>query len=241
MNATFTTTLWDRIRDPGGDGRAGIDYIARRYRAPVLGYIRARGYGEAEAEDLVQEVFVEVSRPGFSDRLKAVRARFRSYLLGLTLHVIQEHHRREGRQKRGGGRPAVSIDDSRLGLDPAEPGVSGPGGPDREFDSLWTLHLLHLAMERLKEEEGTAGSGPYHTLLRAYAIEGRPIRQLAEGIARSEQAVKNLLHRARRRLKAIFDELVFEYSGDEAAFKRERQALDPIARSTGPGAALLAI
>jgi len=141
----FPTTTWTTIRRAGESDGEALETFASSYREPVLRFLRRRGFAHADAEDLCQEVFVRVLRGRVLARADAERGRFRSLLLAVVTHVVQDHRRRRREPPAGD-------------LDPAVPAA--------EFDREWVLDLVEKGFERLRKEES-----PYYGVLRAH-LEG---------------------------------------------------------------------
>lgn len=144
----FPTTIWTTIRLAGAQDTLALDDVAHRYRAPVLQYIRKRGFDGNDADDICQDVFVRVLQGGVLAKADRDRGRFRSLLLSVTVHVIQDRLRK---------RREVPVED----LDPPA------GRTEPEFDREWALHLTQRAMETLREE-----GSPYYDVLEGH-LSGR--------------------------------------------------------------------
>ena len=52
----FRTTLWTRLGDAAAGGKTALNDFARRYRPPLIAFLRGRGHSPADAEDVAQEV-----------------------------------------------------------------------------------------------------------------------------------------------------------------------------------------
>ncbi|HEX7130826.1 MAG TPA: sigma factor, partial [Rhodanobacteraceae bacterium] len=82
----FPTTQWDllAVATLNGDerARAALADFYRRYRGPVVAFIRHRGLGPHEAEDLAHDFVVHLMNKSMLRRADAARGRFRSFLLG---------------------------------------------------------------------------------------------------------------------------------------------------------------
>jgi DNA-directed RNA polymerase specialized sigma24 family protein len=98
----FPTTIWTTISQAGAHDRAALEDFAQRYRAPILAYLRGRGFSGNDAEDLCQEVFVRVLQSGVLAKADRSRGRFRSLLLTVTTRVVQDRRRRRSDPR---GRP----------------------------------------------------------------------------------------------------------------------------------------
>ena len=143
----FPTTVWTTIRRAGDADATALDDFARDYRTPVRQFVRSRGFASADADDLCQEVFLRLLAGRVLARADPSKGRFRSLLLAVTTHVLQNH----GRKKR-----EVVRDD----LEPLQ--------RDPDFDRAWVLHLASRAMARLR-----AAESPYYTVLEGH-LGGTP-------------------------------------------------------------------
>lgn len=145
----FPTTVWTTIREAGGDDRSALEAVAGAYRDPVLAFIRARGFREAEADDLCQEVFVRVLQGDVLAKADPARGRFRSLLLTVATRVMQDRWRRRPPEGAGDAAREAAV-------------------PAADFDRAWALHLAERALQRLRE----TGS-PYYEVLDDH-LHGRP-------------------------------------------------------------------
>lgn len=126
----FPTTVWDVVhaaaaRDPGA-----LDEFAREYRAPVLAFIRRRGFTADQAEDLCQDVFVRLLAGGVLAKADRRRGTFRSLLCTVTVRVIQDWRRRQKDM------PGEACD---------------LAAPAPDFNRDWAVHLTERALRVLKE------------------------------------------------------------------------------------------
>lgn len=135
----FPTTVWTRIHQAGAWDQAALEEFAQRYRPAVLEFIESRGFHTANAEDLCQDVFLRILRGGVLAKADSTRGRFRSLLLAVTTHVIQDHLRK---------RREIPVQD-------LEPPAHEP-----DFDQTWAWHLAQRALERLCDDDS-----PYYNVL----------------------------------------------------------------------------
>jgi RNA polymerase sigma factor (sigma-70 family) len=142
----FPTTIWTTIQQAGARNTVALADVAERYRQPVLEFIRRRGYQGADAEDLCQDVFLRVLKGGVLAKADRDRGRFRSLLLSVTVHVIQDRLRK---------RREMPVED----LEPPQ--------RENEFDEGWALHLTERAIEQLREQ-----GSPYYDVLEGH-LAGR--------------------------------------------------------------------
>jgi hypothetical protein len=103
----FATTRWSVVlaaRDAHTpESSAALEKLCRAYWYPLYAHIRRRGYSEAEAQDLTQELFKRLLERQFLSGLLREGGRFRSFLLTALDHFLTEHWQRSRAQKRGGG------------------------------------------------------------------------------------------------------------------------------------------
>ena len=146
----FPTTVWTTIAKAGASDRGALELFAERYRPPVVEYLRRRGFEGNDVEDLCQDVFLRVLAGGVLAKADRSRGRFRSLLLAVTTHVIQDRFRK---------RREVPVED----LDPPQ--------DDRDFDRGWAWHLTERALDRLREQ-----GSPYYGVLESHLAGHRPDR-----------------------------------------------------------------
>lgn len=206
-----TATRWTLIEAARGGDTAAQRAFAEKYRAPVLAWLDGRGLRPDEAEDVAQEVFLRLFAEGVLERADPARGRFRALLLAVTRHVHASHVRAATAAKRGGG--AVE----RLGeLDPA-----GPAGlDDDEFARDWLLNLLDLALRRLEREHPR-----YHEAIELFLLEGGRRADVARAMGRTEGAVRNYVHRGKRKLASYVREEAWSYSSTREECVEELGAL----------------
>jgi len=162
-----------------GDERAFRDLV-ERHQHLVIGTV-ARMIGTADAEDLAQQVFLNVWKS--SSRWRP-EARFTTWLLTITKRLVFNESRRRSRSR--------LIPQARDEETVPEYPSTLPG-PDRQLADR-ELHLaIESAMALLPENERMA------VVLRRY--EGMPYEEIAAVIGVSLPAVKSLLFRARNTLK----------------------------------------
>src|SRR5262245_31872417 len=84
----FNSTVWRRIDDARSGSREALESLLANYRAPLLDYLRSKGVSEHDAEDVVQEVCIEISQDEFLKRADRAKGRFRTLLLRVTQYVL---------------------------------------------------------------------------------------------------------------------------------------------------------
>src|SRR5262245_56770343 len=124
---SFATTRWSLIaaaQDSGEPARQALADLCALYWFPVYGYIRGRRRDHDAAQDLTQAFFAGVLERNGLAHADPARGRFRSYLLAACQNFLANQHDFETAHKRGGGRPALSLDfgtaDQRYLIEPAD-------------------------------------------------------------------------------------------------------------------------
>lgn len=206
----FPTTHWTLLAQAtaGGDDKAhrALEELCRRYWTPVNQFVRFRGHYITEAQDLTQEFFLHVCEHSTFSRADRVRGRFRSFLLGALVKFLANEADRVRAQKRGGGVPAVSLND----LDGAE-APTAPAEALRSFDREWAATVLTNVMDRVRGEFSDGGRDKVFAVLREF-LPGTATPSTYEDAARkmgvTVPAFKSELHRLRLRFRALIREEV---------------------------------
>jgi RNA polymerase sigma-70 factor (ECF subfamily) len=203
-NRLFPTTEWSLILAAGGtqnsDCRQALSTLCETYWYPVYVLVRHLGHDPDAARDLTQGFFAEILEKRSLRVADPDRGRFRSFL-STSLHHFLSHQRRQAyAQKRGGDRPAVSLDfddaESRFALEMAD-----DRDPAVLFEVQWARMLLTRALERLRENMRGSADQDRLRRLEPY-LTGSPTgtryKQLAAELSLSESGVKSAVHRMRR-------------------------------------------
>ena len=146
------------------------DQYSRRLRA----FIRSRVWDDAEAEDILQEVFIRVHR-NLCCRPEPEWNKPESWIYQIARHLIIDHYRRR--------RETVEIPESL----PAEPDL-----PEEDPEAVLALSLEEMINE-LPE--------PYRQALILTAYQGLSQKQMAESLGISLSGAKSRVQRAREKLR----------------------------------------
>ena len=165
-----------RAGDPDAVARMFEEYL------PVVERVMGRVVGPgADLEDLVQGTFIEALRalPRFRGD-----ASFKTWITSIAVHVAQ-HHLRAGRYRRYVALELVP--ESRL----------GGGAPDAEgrIDERRMGHRLYDLLDRI--------APPKRVALLLFAVEGRPVEEVAALMGASPTATRSRVFFARRELRAL--------------------------------------
>lgn len=200
----FATTHWSRIlaaRDHGTPGAdEALEELCRDYWRPLHAYIRRRGYGPEDAQDLTQGFFEQLLAKDYLGDLTPGRGRFRSFLLVSLQHYLANQWDRVHCKKRGGGRLIVSIEAQSEEGNRFEPHYEVT--PEREFEFRWAVALVAAVVGRLEAEMESGGSGiPFEELRPFLGCDQEPglYGEIARRRGLKETTVKVAVHRLRRR------------------------------------------
>jgi DNA-directed RNA polymerase specialized sigma24 family protein len=174
----------------------------------VLRFLRREGRNEDAARELTHDFFARALTGGAFDGADPERGRFRSYLLGALKHFLAGQRAQSQRLKRGGGVAPESLDapggtDTSTGLQ-----VADHVATDRDacFDREWALTVMDRALALLQKEFGDAGKSDQFETLKSWLMGDTTELSQAEAARRlelSEGAVKVMIHRMRKRFRAV--------------------------------------
>jgi len=200
----FRTTHWSVVlaaRDGGPTQAAGAwEDLCRSYWYPLYAYLRRIGQSPHDAQDLTQEFLTRLIANADLQGVERGRGRFRSYLLGTLKHFLSDERKKANAQKRGGGRPLVSIDEvdaeARYRIEPVDTAT-----PEIVFERQWGLTVLARVSDRLRADFEARGKGAVWAALEPCLGGGRQPAFYAEIgalLGMTEGGVKVAVHRLRR-------------------------------------------
>lgn len=195
-----------RTEEPGS--AAALEELCHNYWPAIYTYLRALGCDREEALDETQEFLSKFINGGGLESVSPERGRLRSYLRQSVRNHLFSVRRDAARQKRGGGKTIVPMDDAEVFDVPSEPDRA-----EHWFDRRWAWAVMRRAMERLEESYAGRGREKLFAELKAGLISPellKPYAEISASLGMNESQVKLEVHRARRRLA---DELRSEVSG----------------------------
>ncbi|MBC8874982.1 MAG: sigma-70 family RNA polymerase sigma factor, partial [Planctomycetes bacterium] len=151
----FVTTHWSLVIAAGQrespESAAALVTLCTTYWYPLYAFVRRQGYRTEDAQDLTQAFFAKLLEKNYISEADQQRGRFRSFLLASLKHFLANERDYARAQKRGGGRPVISLDfesaESRYCHEPADTMT-----PERLFERRWALTLLDRVLSRLYDE-----------------------------------------------------------------------------------------
>ena len=226
-NATFATTHWSVVLAAGQQEspQAGeaLEKLCRDYWYPIYVYVRRRGSGPEDAQDLTQDFFARFLQKNSVAAADPAKGRFRSYLLGALKHFLADEHDRALAKKRGGGQIPISWEqdraEERYGQEPSD-----DLSPDKVFERRWALTVLEQATAHLRQEYRAVGQLELFEGLKAFVTAGGAATSYLQAAARlglTESAVRSAIYRLRRRYHALIREKVAQTVGDPLQLEEE--------------------
>jgi DNA-directed RNA polymerase specialized sigma24 family protein len=210
MTSTFLDTRWTLVSRSRGDGtvaKAALSDLCAAYYEPVVVFLRREGRGDDAARELAHGFFARLLEGGNLDLAEQARGRFRSYLLGALKHFLADHRDHAMAAKRGGGVDHLQVDadasTSALGLQIVDANVTAP---DTAFDRQWAISLLASALNDLESEMIEDGRQMLFERLKPWLTgDTGPDSQASasESLGMSTDAVKQSVHRLRKRFRAL--------------------------------------
>lgn len=172
----------DRILS--GD-KAAFNELYDRYFGRVFSFVRRRIQNRADAEETVQEVFINVFSSLDSYRREAP---FGAWVLGVSRRTVASRFKRKRH-------PMVSLDGQEEPQDASNPRLQREPTPLEHYECGERFARIdRAAREDLTPEQ--------RRLFELHHLRHRPIQEIASTLHKSEDAVKSNLYRARRLLLA---------------------------------------
>jgi RNA polymerase sigma-70 factor (ECF subfamily) len=180
--------------------------LCETYWYPLYAFLRSRGYGTEDAQDLTQAFFARLLEKHALRHADRTRGRFRSFLLASLKNFAANERYRAVAAKRGGEMPMLSLEivsaEGRFQMEPASDET-----PERVFDRRWALTLLDRVMSRLQAETVARSEKPSSfDQLKTYLTGDQPqlsYGDAASALGMSEGAVKIAVHRLRKRFRDL--------------------------------------
>jgi len=141
---------------------------------------------------LTQEFFAQLLAKNYLSVADRNKGRLRSFLLGSLEYFLAREWTKAHAQKRGGGRPNISLDEldaeNRYLFEPAHDLT-----PKRMFDWRWAMTVLDQAMARLRDECRSNNQGEFLSKVECL-LSGEPgeasYAQVAVEFNMGEEAMK---------------------------------------------------
>jgi DNA-directed RNA polymerase specialized sigma24 family protein len=227
----FATTHWSVVLTAGQSRAPGsseaLEELCRAYWYPLYTYVRRRGYGPHDAQDMTQKFFSRFLEKHYLKSVARERGKFRSFLLASMNHFLANEWDRVKAQKRGGRVEFVSIDGMPADSDRCWE-IATNVTPEKVYERQWALTLLDLVLTRLREEFAATGKAELFDDLKPFLTgdkSGRTYGDVAAQSRTTEGAVKTAIHRLRRRYRELLHQEVAQTVASPAEVEEELRAL----------------
>jgi RNA polymerase sigma-70 factor, ECF subfamily len=189
-------SLLQRIRRP--EDQEAWEFFVDLYGPLIYRFCRQRGLQSADADDVTQEVFKEISRAMRTFQLDRERGRFRNWLGTVTQNEIIRFVKKSQRPGKGVGGPALDEGLASLTLD---------------AQSLWieefNAHVSVVVLERLKLEFDAETWCAFEMLW----LNDQPSQQVADQLQRPINWVYRAKFRVLKRLREEVEALASDITG----------------------------
>ncbi len=178
MESCFQSTHWTVVLAAGlensPESSAALQKLCTAYWCPLYAFIRRRGYSVEEAEDLTQEFFARLLAKDLLAGVTREGGRFRSFLLTVLKRFLANEWNREHAQKRSGGKPRFSIDDTAEAR--YQRALTEQATPETLFERQWEQLQSCLA--------GAQSEIPYAQIAAAFGMKESAVRMAASRLRR---------------------------------------------------------
>jgi RNA polymerase sigma-70 factor (ECF subfamily) len=185
-------TLLERLKD--ADDRDSWQEFFSLYHGRVYRFALQRGMTPQEAEDVVQETFLCVTKKMPHFHYDSSKGKFRSWLLHLARWRIGDEYKKRGRLQ-----VSAPSADAPTETDPLER-IADPS-PNEELegriDKEWRLAVLEVALERVKGRVNAKQFQAYDL----YAVKGWPAAKVALTLGMNSASVHLHKHRISKLIK----------------------------------------
>lgn len=205
----FTTTHWSAVllAADGGSVQAtrSLESLCRMYWYPLYAYVRRRGFGPEEAQDLTQAFFARLLEKDALAQVDRAKGRFRSFLLASVNHFLANEWDRSRAIKRGGRTTTFSLDEasaaSRYAME-----IPTEVTPETLYERQWALELLDRALNRLGAESLRSGRQEEFECLSVFLScdeSDRSYAEIGSDLGLSSTAIASRVYRLRQRYREL--------------------------------------
>jgi len=205
----FNTTHWSVVlaatHESAPGAQEALERLCRTYWFPLYAYVRRRGHGPEDAEDLTQGFFARFLERESLTQVDREKGKFRSFLLASLNHFLSDERDRARAIKRGGGQVPLSLDsqdaEGRYALEPAD-----SMSAERIFERRWALTALEATRDHLRQEFEGAGKAERFAVLEAFLPGAQNASTYAEAAGELGVAVGTVkweVHKLRQSYREI--------------------------------------
>lgn len=185
-----------------------MECLCRNYWYPLYAFVRRKGHRHEDACDLTQAFFARFLEKNYLRSVDSKLGRFRTFLLKAMTHFLANEWDKSRAQKRGGGRPTLSLDEAaannRYQFELVE-----NASPERIFDRRWAETVMEVVIRRLEAETEITR----FEVLKAFLLKDNGEMRYEVAATRlgiSVAAITSAIHR----LRARYRDLVYQEVAD---------------------------
>jgi RNA polymerase sigma-70 factor (ECF subfamily) len=162
-----------RARETQSDTSAqkALSDFCEAYWPPLYAFVRHRGHGSPEAQDLVQGFFAHLLEQNTLSRADREKGKLRTFLLGSFQNYLFNEYDRSRALKRGGSHQILSIEEH---LPEAEASMMDTVhlSDSAAYDLVWASNVVKRAWGRLEKEFEAEGKAESLEVLRPFVAGG---------------------------------------------------------------------
>lgn len=212
---SFPATHWSLVQraiETSDETASGaLSEVCEAYWYPIYAFVRRKGYGVQDAEDLTQSFFARVLTKDILASADREKGRLRTFLLTCLRRFLSDELDKKYAQKRG-ATVTFSLDtdlaEERYAAEPVSPDLSA----DRLFQRRWAITLLEFSLEKIAAEFSDSGKSELFAALRPYlgfgASTDESYDQVAARLGMPVGTLKSHVSRLRQRWREVLFEQV---------------------------------
>jgi len=213
----FRTTRWSVVlaacaASSSPEPNAALESLCGAYWYPLYAYVRRRGHGREEAQDLTQSFFQRVLEKNYFGQADQRRGKFRTFLLSALSNFLADEWDKSQRVKRGGRQTFIAFDaasaEERYGLEPVE-----LMDPASLFERRWATTVVERALAELEAEFSVRGQQALFKELSRFLLceqVEETYADVAPRLGMTTAAMKMSVSRLRQRCRELLKEQILE-------------------------------
>ena len=186
-----SATLLEKLRTP--EDQASWQRFDARYRGLLQRFAQRAGLDEAAAQDVAQEVSIDVVQAIQKFEYDRARCTFKGWLLTIAQRRIVDHRRRQQYKFAGQSVPRETKLDTTL----TQAMPAGDPALEDAWREEWQRHLLDSALDRVKADVDPLQFQMFHL----HVVHGQTVRQICTRLGVRGTAVYWAKYHIGRRLK----------------------------------------
>lgn len=128
-----------------------LEKLCRTYWLPLYSFVRGKGFGPEDAQDLTQQFFLSLLARNDFSVVDPGKGKFRTFLLSSLTHFLANEWDRSRAAKRGGGKIILSLEQIKA-EESCQFELSHQISPDKIFDQRWAVAVLEQALLQMETE-----------------------------------------------------------------------------------------